>query len=138
MADITDTLWSFIRLASHLSYSDLCETPPYAAMSDAVHSSDHGARLTVRIGDDGDGDGVHLVPPLCASWLQVGVEWDERSRSFEFADVDTMFAALPALLSPSCPAADRDALMRCRARIADTLRTFEVAELLGGGMSIDA
>jgi hypothetical protein len=124
--DVSEFFWTFVHLAAALDFAALCETAAYAAMADAVHGERARGRLALQ-------PGAHLVlprDPCCAGPppLPPGVDVDADAGAYTFADVCALFDALPDLLAPTCPDAERDALRRCRARIADTLAAFELAE----------
>ena len=137
MAEVGDVLWAFVHLAAELPYSDLCETAEYDAMCDAVHSTDADCcgrlalSLAYGLDEDSPPPSLHVAPPGPGTLLPRGVSWDARRFRYEFVDVNALFSALPELLAPSCPADAREALRRCRTRIASTLRVMEAAEELG-------
>ncbi len=140
MADVSEVLWPFVLRAADLTFSDLCETPEYDAMCDAVHCPIAGGRLTLAIvpafslDDEGpreEAPRLNVAPPRDDRLLPRGVEWHAEALVYAFADVSAMFAALPQLLAPGCPPEQRAALQRCRDRIASTLLVLEAAEGLG-------
>ena len=124
MAEVGELLWPFVLRAAHMRYSDLCDTPEYDAMCDAVHCDATGGLLHLT-------RCPHVAPPANPWALPLGVDWDEGFLRYSFADVNVMFNTLPGLLCSSCPDNLREALAQCCRRIASTLLVLEAAEDLG-------